>query len=585
MEAEGMRAEHTPGIPDRITSYFRMEWFALLATTVSGLAYNVGQLATPWFEGRLAGCLMDILEGRRGSADMLALVIFYIATVCAVQCARYVKRFYVRRFGNNVNRSMKKILYANLIDLDRDAFGKTGTGDAMTKAISDVDDCAEGMRKFTTEIFDTGIVIVGYIGMLLYYDWRLALVCLIFPPVSYIIAEKMKFLVQRTGTEFKKSAARLNAATLDRVSNAVTYRIFGCEAQRGKDFDEHLTDYERKAISANIWVSSMQPLYRVLSMTSVLFIVCAGAANMNRAAGAWDIAAFTTFLSCYTKLAVRSSKAAKLFNSVHKAEISWRRIKPLMKTPGIHMEAAAMPPERVEIKDLSFAYPEGGEVFSGLNLNAAPGQIIGVTGPVACGKSTLGKAFLCEYPYRGSIRIGGRELAEMTREERCGTVGYLGHDPELQSDSIESNIALGDNVSVDKYLREVCLEGEAAAMPDGTATCVGSGGVRLSGGQAQRLALARTLCHKRPVMILDDPFSALDRHTEEEVFWNLKKECSDSVVFLISHRLYLFPEADRIIWMDNGHVICGTHDELMRDIPQYRELYTMQKEGGTNERK
>ena len=142
-----------------------MERTALLLTTITGLIYNFGLLATPWFEGKLAGCLMDILGGTKKTADMLTLVIFYILTVCVVQGARYVKRFYVRRFANNINRSMKKVLYANLINLDRSAFGKDGTGEAMTKALSDVDDCAEGMRKFTTEVFDTGVALVGYIDM------------------------------------------------------------------------------------------------------------------------------------------------------------------------------------------------------------------------------------------------------------------------------------------------------------------------------------------------------------------------------------------------------------------------------------
>lgn len=579
-----MRSEHTTHSPDRIISYFRMERTALLLTTITGLIYNFGLLATPWFEGKLAGCLMDILGGTKKTADMLTLVIFYILTVCVVQGARYVKRFYVRRFANNINRSMKKVLYANLINLDRSAFGKDGTGEAMTKALSDVDDCAEGMRKFTTEVFDTGVALVGYIGMLIYYDPKLALICLIFPPISYIIAEKMKFLVQLTGAEFKKSASRLNAATLDRVSNAVTYRIFGCEQQRGKDYEEHLADYEKKAVRANIWVSSMPALYRVICMAGVIFIIYFGSANMHRSVGAWDIAAFTTFLSCYTKLSVKSSKAAKLFNSVHKAEVSWERIKPLMKDPAVRDDVTVMPPCDVKIKDLSFTYPDGKKIFSGLSLNVAPGEIIGITGPVACGKSTLGRAFLNEAPYGGSLRVNGKELSEMSATELSGTVGYLGHDPELQSDNIENNVALGDSVPTDRYLHDVCLDGEIAEMPDGKATCVGSSGVRLSGGQAQRLALARTLYHKRPVMVLDDPFSALDRHTEEEVFENLRRECSDSVVFLISHRLYKFPETDLIIWMDDGKTICGTHEELMQSVPQYRELYNMQKDGEENEK-
>lgn len=136
-----------------------------------------------------------------------------------------------------------------------------------------------------------------------------------------------------------------------------------------------------------------------------------------------------------------------------------------------------------------------------------------------------------------------------------GTIGYLGHDPELFDDSIKNNILMGENEDTETYLKAVCFDREVAEMEQGPDTVVGSGGVRLSGGQAKRLALARTLCHKRPVLILDDPFSALDRNTEQEVYTNLKAMTSDSIVILLSHRLYLFPEMDQVIWMEHGH--CG----------------------------
>lgn len=572
--------------PDRIVSYFRMETVPLLATAVTGLIYNFGLLAGPWFEGKLAGCLMNILNGTETFHAMLVLAIGYVMTITVVQSARYIKRFYVRRFANNVNRSMKKVLYANLVNMSRAYIEKEGAGDVMTKAISDVDDCAEGMRKFTTEVFDTGIALIGYVGMLLYYDWRVALISLVFPPVSYFIAEKMKFAVQKAGSAYKKSAGRLSAATLDRVSNAVTYRVYGCEDQRTADYEKHLGDYEKTAVRSNIWVASLEPLYRSVCMVSVIPIIYLGARNvLGSGWSAWDIAAFTTFLSCFTKLSDKSSKAAKLFNSVHKAQVSWNRIKPLMKEPDEPAEISPAFPANVVIDDLSFSYTGDGDVFSGLSVSAAPGEIIGVTGPVACGKSTFGKVFLREYPYRGSVRIGGTELRDMTDALVRGTVGYLGHDPELQSDTVENNVRLGDSAPCDGYLRAVCIDREIAEMPDGIGTAVCSGGVRLSGGQAQRLGLARTLYHGRPVLVLDDPFSALDRTTETQVFDWLRDNEKDSVVFLISHRLYMFPKTNRIIWMSGGYTVVGTHSELMKTVPEYAELYNMQKDGNENEKK
>ena len=570
--------------PDSIAAYFRLEWLPLTLITLSGLAYNVGLLAGPWFEGRLAQCLADILGGRETAAAMTALAAGYILVTLLVQAARFIKRFYVRRFANNINRRMKGVLYANLVRQSRGALEKQGAGELMTKAISDVDDCAEGIRKFTTEVFDTGVALAGYIVMLFAYDWRLALLCMIFPPISYICAEKMKKPVQRAGAAYKKAAAALSAATLDQAKNAVTYRICGCEDAQEARYEAALDGYERTAVRANVWQAALPPLYLAASNLSVLFILWFGAKNvLGTGWRAWDIAAFTTFLSCFMKTAVKSSKAAKLFNAVQRAEVSWKRIKPMMKTPRALEPLAVPAAQRVEVSGLSFCYDSGAPIFEGVSFSAQPGDIIGVTGPVACGKSTLGRVFLCERPYGGSVRIGGRELSELSPREAASTVGYLGHDPELWNDTVEENVRCGEAGDAMRFLALTALDGEVRAMERGLQTVVGSGGVRLSGGQAQRLALARTLAHPRPVLVLDDPFSALDRQTEDEVFARLKACAQDRVVILISHRLYHFPELKQIVFMQGGKAAVGTHEALCASVPAYRALYESQTGGAAHE--
>ena len=570
--------------PDSIAAYFRLEWLPLTLITLSGLAYNVGLLAGPWFEGRLAQCLADILGGNETAAAMTALAAGYILVTLLVQAARFVKRFYVRRFANNINRRMKGVLYANLVRQSRGALEKQGAGELMTKAISDVDDCAEGIRKFTTEVFDTGVALAGYIVMLFAYDRHLALLCMIFPPISYICAEKMKKPVQRAGAAYKKAAAALSAATLDRAKNAVTYRIYGCEDAQEARYEAALDGYEQAAVRANVWQAALPPLYLAASNLSVLFILWFGAKNvLGTGWRAWDIAAFTTFLSCFMKTAVKSSKAAKLFNAVQRAEVSWKRIKPMMKTPRA-LEPLAIPAaQRVEVSGLSFCYDGGAPIFEGVSFSAQPGDIIGVTGPVACGKSTLGRVFLGERPYGGSVRIGGRELSELSPREAASTVGYLGHDPELWNDTVEQNVLCGEAGDAMRFLALTALDGEVRAMKQGLQTVVGSGGVRLSGGQAQRLALARTLAHPRPVLVLDDPFSALDRQTEDEVFARLKACAQDRIVILISHRLYHFPELRQIVFMQDGKADVGTHEALCASVPAYRALYESQTGGAAHE--
>lgn len=568
--------------PEKISSYFYAEWKSLVIITISGILYNVGLLAGPLFEGKLAQCLTDIFSGTKAFADMAQLAAVYITVIAAVQITRYIKRLHVRQFANHINRNMKQIIYGNLVHKPKAELENENIGNVMTKAISDVDACAEGMRKFTTEIFDTGVALICYIVLLLTYDWRLALVCLIFPPFSYLIAQKMKTVVQRTGAAYKESAGRLSDATLDRVSGATTYRVFGSEEQQNNSYEKYLDNYEASAIKANIRVSALPPIYQTISMTGVLFILYFGAKNVSgEGCAIWDIAAFTTFLSCYTKLSVKSSKAAKLFNAVQKAQVSWKRIKPYLHELPKEYEVPAVKSEAITVTDLGVNNPEGIVIFDGLSFKAKPGQIIGVTGPVASGKSTLGKVFLCEKSYNGSIKFGDNELSEIDKLKRQGIISYIGHDSELMSDSIRNNILMGKNKDIDCYLKAVCLDKEVKEMPAGADTLIGSGGILLSGGQKQRVALARTLAHRKPIMVLDDPFSALDKNTEREVFAQLKELTSNSIVILISHRLYLFPQLNGVIWLENGTANFSDHEKLMKSNPMYAKLYKTQQEGGT----
>ena len=598
--------------PDRILAYFQVEWKTLIWITISGLIYNLGLMAGPWSEGKMVGCLMRILTGAARFSTMLRLALFYVIVIGTVQLARYIKRFYVRRFANDVNRRMKRILYCTLVHKSRVELEKEGAGNVITKAVSDVDDCVEGMRKFTTEIFDTGVALFGYVCMLLYYDWRIALISLIFPPFSYMIAEKMKAVVQRTGAAYKEEAGRLNTETLDRITNAITYRVYGCERERGEHYEACLTEYEQSAVKANIWNAALPPVYRVIAMAGTVMILYLGSRNIVGIGWtSWDVAAFTTFLSCYTKLSDKSSKAAKLFNAVQKAQVSWKRIHPYMEQAAgtVVEDEIAVREEKISIENcgepmnadweggtedktrmkevgkmekvitadhLTFAYPGSDPIFRDVSFTAMPGQIIGITGPVACGKSTLGRSFLCEYPYEGHLTYGSRELSSYTEQERSRIVGYLGHDPELLGDSVENNVLLGDDDDVWTWLKAVCLDEEVREMEEKEKTVVGNSGVRLSGGQAARLALARTLCHKKPILVLDDPFSALDRRTEKQVFEHVKAYSKDRIVFLISHRLYLFPELDQVIWMDRKMGVCKSHERMMAENLQYAELYRAQ---------
>lgn len=220
-------------------------------------------------------------------------------------------------------------------------------------------------------------------------------------------------------------------------------------------------------------------------------------------------------------------------------------------------------------------------IIKNADFEMEKGTIIGVTGPVASGKSTVGRALQGFLSYEGSIKICGKELNTIESGSLCQYTAYMGHDSSLLSDTIYNNITLGKDGDISEVLSAVCFDEDLNSMPDGMNTRVGSYGVRLSGGQKARLALARTLYNKAPLIILDDPFAAVDVETEKKIMNNLRKYCKDSGIVLISHRIGGFDRAEKVLLTEEGRTTFDTHENLMEKSELYRDIYSMQAKGGS----
>lgn len=551
-----------------IWNYILKEKKYLFLITITGLIYNVGLLAGPYFEGQLAGCLVDISKNLKTANSMIQLSVIYVCIILLVQCARFLKRYFVRKFGNDINRNLKMDVYKHFV---YDTSNDENAGSIMTKAISDADACSEGIRKFTTEIFDTGIALISYIMMLVLYDAKLTCFVIIFQVISYLIANKLGPVVAKNASNAKESAERLNASTLDRLHLAITYRIYGEESNMHEVYEKDLQDYEDKTVRSNILETSLKPLYEIISMTGIVFIIYFGSKRVVN--NLWDIAIFTTYISCFTKMAVKSSKAAKLFNAVQKAKVSWDRIYPIIDNDHEVKNRKPFDVNTVEVCNLSYAYDDQ-VIFSNVSFQAKKGDIIGITGEIASGKSTLGKVFLENSHYQGKILVNGKPLKDI--EKDYAVTSYMGHNLELFDDTIENNIEFGKEGNILPVLDIVSMKEEVENFSDGIYTKLKEGGIKLSGGQQSRIALARTLYHARGIIVLDDPFSACDKNTEKEIYENIRKEYKDSIIFLISHRLSLFDQMNQVLFIDNQSVESGTHLELLKNNDKYKHLYFLQ---------
>lgn len=582
-----MHKKKTAGIrkiehPDRVLSYFKPEKKVLLLIAIGGIGFNGGMIAGPYFEGRLAQCLYECIQGQATSMDMLKLAGVYLSVIFFVQLMRSLKRFSGARLRNDLSRNMRHMLYNGIVHMSREEVEQESTGAIMTKAVADVDASAMGMQQVTTEIFDTGVLLGSYLGMLFVYDWRLTLLSCLFIPLAYMIALSLKGPVTRINEKFKQSAGRLNQETLDRVNNAITYRVYGREQDRDRSYEKILAEYEKNAVKSNLWGSATTPIYNIIAMGGILFIIWFGGKNvLGSGWTAWDIGVFTTFVSCFTKFAQKVSMSARMFNRMQRAMVSWRRIKPLFREyvelPQSDKDAVV---EKICVEKADLSYPGYDPVLRDISFQAAKGQVVGVTGSIACGKTALAKAFIGDAVYQGSIRLDGRELNELSDVEKSGLISYMGHEPELMSDSVRENILLGEQADTASLLKMVHMDKEVGLMPKGEDTYVGSGGQQLSGGQQARISLARTLCHRRGIMILDDPFSAVDQRTEREIFEELRRLAENRIIILLSHRLALFPETDSVLYLHDGTGTFGTHSELLEKNAEYASLYQIQQKGG-----
>jgi ABC-type multidrug transport system fused ATPase/permease subunit len=461
------------------------------------------------------------------------------------------------------------------------------TGDLMTRAISDVELCVEGMRKFTTEVFDTGVLMAVYIITLFVYDVKITFFSILFIPIAMVLAEKLKSIIYKYSAAYRKCSSEVADITYDIIENSMLYRVSGMEDKNRQSYEVHLTELQKKAVKANLLENSMQPIYNAIAMIGIVIVIYLGGTKAIN--GGWTIGVFTTYINIFIAMAVKASKASKLFNSVQKSQVSWKRIKPYLTEYQTKDTSLSISPEptRLKVTKLSLSYQsETDNIIEQISFEGKQGEIIGVTGPIASGKSTLGIALTGLYPYLGSIRIDGKELKDYSEYERSKMISYLGHKPELLSDTIYNNITLGEKSDITEVLKDVCFTDDLAAMPEGIETLVGSGGIRLSGGQQARISLARALLHKNKIIILDDPFSAVDIQTEKAIIDNIRNHYKDSIILLISHRLAIFSQIDRILLMNGDKSVeYGTHNELMERSAVYAAIYRLQdlEGGGKNE--
>jgi ATP-binding cassette, subfamily B, multidrug efflux pump len=559
--------------PQKLSSYLRREWMVLAMVTVTGILFN-GSMS---FAAVLQGRLIDAVVNRLEISAVLIKALTFVGVVASIQLMRVLKRYFVRLFALRTGASMRQMLYNSVFSRDISVLSELSAGDLMNKAVGDVDICVEGMRKVITEIFDTGVLMLSYLITMFIYDSKTTLISCMFIPAAMFIAEKLKTVIERCTKQTRIQSGIVSSITLSDVENALLYRVNSADERKSAEYEKELRELEALSIRADVLENSMQPIYNAVSLIGIVGIIVLGGKNV--VSNIWSIGDFTAYTAIFIALSTKAGKAAKLFNTYQKAAVSWKRIQPGFEQYRLPAENTCDNKQNADLNchKLGFSYAGASScVFEDLSFTAKAGDIIGVTGEVASGKTALGLALTGLFPFEGEALLCGKNLSEYSPCERSRIISYMGHDPQLLSDTIYENITLGEGGDISAVLDLVSFGEDLNSMPEGENTVIGSAGIRLSGGQRARIALARALYRNSKLVILDDPFSAVDMETERRIIENIRRSFADRIIILISHRLSVFPQTEKILFFENGSVIFSSHADLLENNKAYRKLWETQ---------
>ena len=557
----------------KLSLYFAKEKSLTFWIVMSGIFTSTLIIWIPVLQGALIDSVFD------GAEDLNAAILLFVGFVVLVQFLRFWKRYLVRKFENRTVREIRKTIYANILDSSIENMEENTAGSLMNKIIGDVNIVSEGLRKIITEIFDTVVMLSGYIILMALADLRITVLVALFIPIGVVISTYLKKRVAHYNSVFREAKGDINDLIYQNVTHAVMFRLMGLSELFGDAFKAALPGLRKKAVHASFFDTSLTPLYNAISLAGVVFVIIIGSGNV--AAGLWSIGEFSAYLVMFALVARKSGMISTYITLMQKTQVSWERLKGHLqeKVTEKGEPVALSLPVKLEFDSVHFSYDEK-DLIANLSFEAETGQIIGIAGPIASGKSTILKLFTTLEPTKGEIRVNGVNLSGLDIYQKSEIAAYKPHNSDLFSGTIKENIAFDTDLDekFEAVISGVALKADLENIKHGANAHIGGNASILSGGQQERVSLARVLFADKKIILLDDPFSALDMETERHIIQYLREQFKDRLILVTSHRFAMFPHTDQVIFLDGkGGYVKGSHEELLASDSLYREIYNIQQ--------
>ncbi len=535
----------------------------------------------------ISGKAVDLIigPGQVDFAGLAKLAVAMAATILCTAVSQWLMNVVNNRITFQVVRDMRVKAFEQLEILPLKYMDAHRPGDAISRITTDVEQFSDGLLMGFTQLFTGVLTILGTLGVMLYIDWRIALVVVALTPLSIFVA---RFIATHTYSMFKvqsETRAEMTSLVEELVGNEHLVRAFGYESRAEARFERVNLDLQKCGVRAVFFSSLTNPCTRFVN--SLVYAAVGVLGAFAAIAGSLTVGELSVFLNYANQYTKPFNDISDVMTELQNALACAQRVFDLIdETPIVPdaPDATVLPmgAGSVEFEHVKFRYAPDIPLIEDMNLRVWPGQRIALVGPTGCGKTTLVNLLMRFYEINGGcLKVDGHSIDHVTRDSLRANLGMVLQETWLKSGTIAENIAYGKPDATREEIVEAAKRARAHSficrLPNGYDTVVAEDGGNISQGQRQLLCIARVMLRRPPILILDEATSSIDTRTEVLVQDAFEELMKGRTSFIVAHRLSTIKNADQILVMKAGNIIeRGTHAELLAKGGFYAQLYESQ---------
>ena len=526
---------------------------------------------------------VSYILGRGG----VMLAVALLGTVCII-CSSYLSS----RIGIGFSRDLRKKVFEKVESFSLTEVNTVGTASLITRTTNDINQVQQVTIMMMRMMLSAPLMVVGALIMALRKDVGLSTIILVVIPIIVVVIGVIAKFTMPMFEKMQKRIDKLNLVVRENLTGIRVVRVFNKVDFEQKRFNQASSDLSRVATTANRLMGSLMPLMMLILNISIVAVLWFGGIRINE--GSFQVGDLMAFIQYLTQVLFSMLMLTMMFVLIPRAQASAVRINEVleMESPIQNPANGAQPSLKgvVEFKNVAFGY-EGAEehAISNISFKANPGEITAIIGGTGSGKSTLLNMIPRFYDAaEGEVLVDGVNVREMNQALLRSKIGYVPQKAILFTGTIRDNIRYGKEDATDEEIKHALDIAQAtdfvSKMPDGLESPIAQGGTNVSGGQKQRLSIARAIVRKPEIYLFDDSFSALDFKTDAQLRAALKAETKEATVIIVAQRVSTVMDADRILVMDEGRIAgCGTHEELLATNEIYQQIVESQLKQGEEE--